>query len=196
MSSDCNFACNTLHSYGSYCPVQTEKVTSFPSVLLWMFYLKTCSFIFKNHWRMLQTNRFVWFLILSCLTLDFDIWYEMFVTLTILTIFFQGIIVQGILTLAFPWYLFQVAQYISSMVFHHTPLKYFVPFLKQVRENILIVPSCHRALVLKRLSKIVYYMYTHSQKIRNINSWIIPGTQGQGHETRGHEKSAHILIQC
>ena len=29
-----------IHSLGSYCPVQTEKVASFPSVLLWMSYLK------------------------------------------------------------------------------------------------------------------------------------------------------------
>ncbi len=50
MSSDHNFACNTfwakcflmveIHSSLSYCPVQSEKVTRFPSVLLWMCYLK------------------------------------------------------------------------------------------------------------------------------------------------------------
>ena len=29
-----------IHSLGPYCPVQTEKLTSFPSVLLWVSYLK------------------------------------------------------------------------------------------------------------------------------------------------------------
>ncbi len=37
-----------IHSLGFYCPVQTKKVTSFPSILLWMSYLKDTSYTLPN----------------------------------------------------------------------------------------------------------------------------------------------------
>ncbi len=42
-------------------------------------------------------------------------------------------------------------------------------------------------------------IYTLSLKKCNFSSWIFPGTQGQGHVTRGHEKSAYRfskVFQC